>query len=159
MNKSDLKIIEGCLNNPNYKMDLEKPPQKCKFCGEKMKKLDEDILAKMGESLCKEMGEYTCSCQGFVDYITTVVEEKKLNLYIMQKKAEIKKQREQLLLNSAFYKDVVKFRPYKEAMEKVINEPNLDRDLQDSVENYFKVSYDYHIKSEDMMGYYFWPVL
>lgn len=159
MNKSDLIVIEGCLNNPNYEMDLEKPPQKCKFCGEKMKKLDEDTLAKMGESLCKEMGEYTCSCQGFVDYITTVVEEKKLNLYIMQKRAEIKKQREQLLLNSAFYKDVVKFHPYKEAMEKVINEPNLDRDLQDNIENYFKVSYDYHIKSEDMMEYYFWPVL
>ena len=159
MNKSDLTVIDCALDNPNYEMDLEKHPQKCKFCGEKLKKLDETTLAKMGEDLRKEMGEYSCSCQGFVGYIATVVEEKKLNLYIMQKSAEIKKQREQLLMNSAFYKDVIKFHPCKEAMEKIVNEPNQDDDLQSNVENYFKVSYDYHTKTEEMLDYYFWPVL
>lgn len=159
MNKSDLKVIKCALDNPDHEINLGEPPQKCKFCGEKMKKLDEATLAKMGEELCKEMGEYSCTCQGFVGYIATVVEEKKLNLYVMQKSAEIKKRREQLLLNSAFYKDVIKFRPYKEAMEKIVYEPNQDSNLQSNIENYFKVSYDYHTEKEDMLEYYFWPVL
>lgn len=160
MNKSDLIVIEGGLDNPNYQMDLEKSPQKCKFCGGKIKKLDEKTLSKMPEKLLKEIGEYTCDCQGYAAYMATVIEEQKLNLYVTQKQMEIKKQRNQLLLNSAFYKDAIEFHPLKKAMEDIVNkEASENETLQERVEDYFKASYDYQINKEKMLEYYFWPVL
>lgn len=143
----------------------ENPPHRCKFCGEQMTKIDDETLAQMPSQLIEDIGKYHCSCNGYNQYIATVVEEQRLKLYVAQKTNEIKKARERIFFESAFCKDITSLQDIKSNTENSIatlkftlaNKDQKQKFGGEVIENYFSQASQFNQERDKLLDYYFWP--
>lgn len=153
------------LTEAKAKQFQENPPHRCKFCGEQMTKIDDETLAQMPSQLIEDIGKYHCSCNGYNQYIATVVEEQRLKLYVAQKTNEIKKARERIFFESAFCKDIASLQDIKSNTEDsiatlkftLVNKDQKQKFGGGVIENYFSQATQFNQERDKLLDYYFWP--
>ena len=136
-------------------------PHKCKFCGKEMRLFKPDVLAQMQEDVKAELGSYTCDCEGYHKYFITVVQERKAQLEYQKTMYLINKARQEIFLESAFYKDAVKLSQIRaKAQEKVdqLGETKSKKERYNQLENYFSSVSEFNEGRGNILDYYFWPV-
>ena len=97
-------------------------PHKCKFCGKEMRLFKPDVLAQMQEDVKTELGSYTCDCEGYHKYFITVIQERKAQLEFQKAMYLINKARQEIFLESAFYKDAVKLSQIRAKAQKKVDQ-------------------------------------
>ena len=120
-------------------------PHKCKFCGKEMRLFKPDVLAQMQENVKTELGSYTCDCEGYHKYFITVIQERKAQLEFQKAMYLINKARQEIFLDSAFYKDQ-------------LEETESKKEKYNQLENYFNSVNEFNEGRGNILDYYFWPM-
>lgn len=164
MEKKDLIVIDCDKNKEQEKFQertIEAIPHKCKFCGKEMRLFKPDVLAQMQEDVKTELGNYTCDCEGYHKYFITVIQERKAQLEFQKAMYLINKARQEIFLESAFYKDAVKLSQIRaKAQAKVdqLGETQSKKEKYNQLENYFNSVNEFNEGRGNILDYYFWPM-
>lgn len=136
-------------------------PHKCKFCGKEMRLFKPDVLAQMQEDVKTELGNYTCDCEGYHKYFITVIQERKAQLEFQKAMYLINKARQEIFLESAFYKDAVKLSQIRAKAQKKVDqlkETESKKEKYNQLENYFNSVNEFNEGRGNILDYYFWPM-
>ena len=136
-------------------------PHKCKFCGQEMRLFTPETLNNMTDEVKAELGLYTCNCEGYHKYFTTLLQERKAQLEFQKQMYLINKARQELFLNSSFYRDAVKLSQIRaKAQEKIdeISNTQSKKEKFNQLDKYFNSATEFNEGRGKILDYYFWPM-